>query len=574
MSMLWLTCGCGQRMKVPLKALGTTRRCFRCGVPITVSQENTVPLELVGGVADPASIPREAPAPGEGTGLPQEQVGGREDTAKAAVDNGGSASTPAMPPALSAAAAAALAPSTRLRIGELLVNEGVITKEQLDKALDRQERKGGKVVENLIAMQVLDPRTFVNFLSRQPGTASIDLLNYTIPREVIELVPAEFALRHELLPIDKMGKQLTVGMACPLDSRTVNELVEMTGMKIRPLLVSMNDIRIALNRYYVQKERMTFDLDVPLPSASGGRRAPAPAPQKEVTLPKVESALTFEGVLSLVRDVTSLPALPETVVEVRSTMERPESTAEEVSAIIRKDPSLSAKLISLANSGAYGFSHHVDSVESAATLLGLREIYSVVLSSAVIDYFDKSRDFDYKRFWKRSLMCATAAKVIAKACGRKDVSALFTAGLLHDLGRAVLAETVPQRYGTLDQSLSDAALIAEESEAFGVAHPEVGYVLAATWRLPLGVCECIRFHHDFTKAQHNKDQVAIVALAALLTDTYGRITRQNVGAFAKQCKPVLQAVRLTDKQFIEVLAEASNAIRDLNKQEVAKVKGA
>jgi len=288
----------------------------------------------------------------------------------------------------------------------------------------------------------------------------------------------------------------------------------------------------------------------------------------------VESALTFESIVGLVREVTSLPALPETVREVRAAMEKPDSSPLEVADIIRRDPSISAKVLSLANSAAYGFNHHVESVELATSLLGLREIYSVVLSSAVIDYFESSEEFDYRAFWKRSLVCATAAKHIAAATGRKDLSGVFAAGLLHDIGRAVLAEIVPQRYKELEQTTSDADLIAKENELFGVAHPEVGYVLAKGWKLPVAICEAIRFHHDWKQAQQGKDIVALVALAALMTDTYGRITRDNVRDFAVQCKEMLQELQMDDKTFVRVLGETSASLRtELAEPSLAQAKG-
>lgn len=596
MSLYWLVCTCGQRMKVPEKAIGTSRRCFKCGDWLEVTAANTTPVDAPADVHGPPGLPPLPELKEPANFAKSRTAEARQGTAPmpdAAAEQPHRQASPQSPAARSEAGTRTQRPgrndSSKMRIGELLVHEGIISQYDLDRALARQKEKGGKVVENLIALDCLDTRTFLNFLSRQPGTASIDLLNYTIPQEVIDLVPAEFALKHELLPIDKMGRQLTVGMACPLDSGTVSQLIEMTGMKIRPLLVSMNDIRIALERYYRPKKITTFTMPAigvpsgasgtpaahiaPAPPAATPAPAPAPAPP-HATLPMVESALTFESIVGLVREVTSLPALPETVREVRAAMEKPDSSPLEVAAIIRKDPSISAKVLSLANSAAYGFNHHVDSVELATSLLGLREIYSVVLSSAVIDYFERSEEFDYRAFWKRSMVCATASKILAAACGRKDLSGVFAAGLLHDIGRAVLAEVVPQRYKELSHTTSDHELIEKENALFGVAHPEVGYILAKGWKLPVAICEAIRFHHDWKQAQQGKDIVTIIALAALMTDTYGRITRENVRGFAAQCKEMLQELQMDDKAFIKALAETSATLKnELAEPSLAGAKG-
>ena len=472
------------------------------------------------------------------------------------------------------------------RIGELLIEEGLITEAQVQEALKQARQRGGKTVENLIALRYLDPHSFLKFLSKQPGVASIDLLSYTIPVDVLGLIPAKFALEHEILPIDKMGRDLTVAMACPLDSKTINELKEMTGLNVRPLLVSMKDTQAALQHYYSPRKKAVFEINEKFDHSvsavakkladkkkAGKETAPAetaatpePAgaasdarPSKEL-LDQVESALTFESITHLVRDVSSLPALPETVSCARQAMDDPDTSAQDVAAIIRRDPGVSAKLISLANSSAYGFVRRVDTVELATALLGLREVYSVVLSAAVIDHFEDSKHFDYKGFWKRSMLCATAAHAIGKSCGYQ-AKGLFTAGLLHDLGRAVLAEIAPKRYGALDHSLPDKVLIEEENRVFGIAHPEVGYVLATYWELPVEIAEAIRFHQHPGQASQAQDVVAVVGLAALITDAYGRVTKENVGQLIQECKEALRILNLSEKQFIKVLGETAAAMK-------------
>lgn len=440
----------------------------------------------------------------------------------------------------------------RRKIGEMLIEDGLITQDQLGKALDLQRDKGGKTVENLIALKYMDAHAFLKFLSRQPGVASIDLMNYTIPRELIELVPAAFALKHEVVPLDKMGRDLTVGMACPLDAASIGELERVTGLRVRPLLVSMNDVRVALNRYYAKPQTVSIEITEPYRKAVSS---------KEETLPQVESALNLEGIMHLVRNVTGLPALPETVRRVRALMDNPATTMSEIASVIEHDPSVSAKVLSLANSSAYGFAHRVENVTKAVTLLGLRETYAVVLTSAVIDYFEASRYFDYKAYWRWSLFCATAAETVAKACNYSDPGNAFSSGLLHDLGRLVFAEIVPERYAEIDQKLPDSELIAVEERTFGVGHAELGYLLAREWNLPGDIMTAMRFHHQPIQADACHDLVAIVALAAIMTDAYGRITRENVTAFAAQCKDVLALLRLDEKTFIRVLGETAKAAR-------------
>lgn len=136
------------------------------------------------------------------------------------------------------------------RLGGKLVKAGLISANQLRHALEAQERKGGRLADILIHLGALDSFRFLEFLAKQPGTPSISLKHCRIQDDIISLVPVEFCQENELIPIDKMGKLLTVAMACPLDKMSIDKLQEMTGLRVKPMLVSRNEIKEAIQRYY------------------------------------------------------------------------------------------------------------------------------------------------------------------------------------------------------------------------------------------------------------------------------------------------------------------------------------
>jgi HD-like signal output (HDOD) protein len=463
-----------------------------------------------------------------------------------------------------------------LKIGEILKNEGLITEGQLQEALAQQRKVGGKLVGHLIALNYLDQKNFVSFLAKNSGTASINLLNYAIPAEVIKLIPAQFALEHELLPIDKMGSNLIIAMVCPLDASTIEELVRITGLRVKPILVSMNDLHAALKRYYHSSE-MTWDgarnamgaagVSAPPPQAAMPPQAPAPAaampsfaPGAETVpaeIPKIDTALHFERIINLARQVKALPALPETVRQVQEAVANPDISVAKVAAILQKDPALTAKILGLANSPAYGFIQRVQTIELATSMLGLREVYSLVVSSAAINFFEKSKNFDYQSFSKRSVFCATMALAITKASGQQGGETVFAAGLLHNIGKAVLAEVVPQLYRELDQNVPDEDLIPVEESLFGMAHPEVGFLLAEEWTLPSEIAEAIRFHHHIDFARDHKELVAAVALAAHLTDAYWQAQDGEVEAWIETGMAFAQALNLSKEQVTAIYSATS-----------------
>lgn len=389
--------------------------------------------------------------------------------------------------------------SERKRIGEMLVEEGLISEIQLKQALEAQSQHGGKLVENLIKLNCLDIRTFVNFVSRQPGIASIDLSHYQVPRDLVKLIPREFAVKHEVFPIDRLGKLLTVGMVCPLDRATLSELESLTGLRVKALLCSAEDIHATIKLYYPEE----------------GHQASAVE-----SFQQLGSALRIENVASLIRRIDALPALPMTVQRIKDLMDDPEVPLHEVANVISMDPPVCARVLKLANSAAYGFSRKVDNADLALSLLGLKEIYMIVLSSAVVDQFKDTSTFDYDAFWKASLFCATASKEIALACGRGKKAGAFTQGLLADIGRLAFMEVATEKYATIPRNLTDAELVSAEERTFGIAHSEAGYVLAHHWELPEDLATAIRFHHAPHMANAHKETVAVVALATRMAEMF------------------------------------------------------
>ncbi len=413
------------------------------------------------------------------------------------------------------------------RIGELLLDAELITENQLQHALQYQKEKGGKLAEVLIELDYLDVKTFVNFLSKQPGIASIELPNYEIPNDLIEMVPREFAIKHELLPIDRLGRHLTVGMACPLDSRTVGELEEITGLKVRPLLCNVSDIRGAIERYYYQREdegtaisrRYGFSQAATGKSEHGEGKAQAASPEPAVQQTETDSAIP--GVADLVTRLDMLRTTPETIERAEAAMEDPAGSATVIADLVSKDPPVAARLLSMANSDKYGFSNKVLNVTMAASLLGLRDTYSLISSTHVLDSLQGPGGFDYLRFWERSQLCARLASGLGIARYGKEQKGAWAAGLLYAIGRLALIEVAPDLYEQVGPELEGQALMDKEKEVIGTTYPEAGYILAESWQLPAEIADPIRLHRNPEQApEETRDMVVTTALAAAMADNY------------------------------------------------------
>jgi putative nucleotidyltransferase with HDIG domain len=428
-----------------------------------------------------------------------------------------------------------------MRIGERLVWAQLVTEEQVNEALDVQKKQGGKLVGILINLDYLDEDTFLEFLARNSGVASINIENYEIRKEIVDLVPAELAQRHELLPIDKLGSLLTVAMVCPLDQATLEQLATITGLKIKPVLCSAADVRQAIKRYYAEPAA-----DAEAQPASGDEALAC-------GVPKATFKLT--GVTELVKQIVALPTLPAILERVREAVAHPLSSAGDVARVISTDPAIASKLLQVANSAAYGVSRKISDIKEAIAWLGLRETYQVALSIRAIEMFPESEKFDYERFRGHSLQCAAAANVLARRCGAGDKSGIFAAGLLHDIGKLVLVEVMAERYARIVAHVEERGhdIVAVEEEYLGVSHAEIGYLLADHWQFPPEMTQAIRFHHKPELSGPELVFTTIIAFADKISNSIA--AGEDTAEFASRWPELLSTLKLSQQDVVEAVRE-------------------
>ena len=140
-------------------------------------------------------------------------------------------------------------PATR-RLGDLLVAEGLITEEQLTKALDEQKGSTEKLGTILLKLNFVQEEQLIGFLSRQYGIPSITLSQLDIDPEVLKLVPSAIAKKYEVLPIKKQGTALTLAMADPTNVFALDDVAFMTNLQVTPVVASQAAIRKAIERNY------------------------------------------------------------------------------------------------------------------------------------------------------------------------------------------------------------------------------------------------------------------------------------------------------------------------------------
>ncbi|MCP3868045.1 MAG: HDOD domain-containing protein [Gammaproteobacteria bacterium] len=184
-------------------------------------------------------------------------------------------------------------------------------------------------------------------------------------------------------------------------------------------------------------------------------------------------------------EVGQLPSVPRVLLKLIDACHKVDVSYEELGAIIRQDPALSAKVIAIANSPAGVRQNDIRDFNQQLAVLGLNTIRTIGITSAVHQFFSR---FDTRlglwmgNFWHGSLTCACIARAMARLTGYDSVDEAYFAGLLHKIGRMVLFRRDPLGYPqVLNESLTEAELDAQEQTLFGVTGSEVGAAALKEW---------------------------------------------------------------------------------------------
>lgn len=139
------------------------------------------------------------------------------------------------------------------QLGELLIDRKIITGEDLQKSLDYQKVNGGLVGEILVQLGFASEEDIAQVLTAQYGFPYLPLGNYDIDTEVINIVPAQVARQYCLIPIDKIGNNLTVAMSNPLNTQALEDVETISKCVVQAFVSTTSDIRRAIERCYVKK---------------------------------------------------------------------------------------------------------------------------------------------------------------------------------------------------------------------------------------------------------------------------------------------------------------------------------
>lgn len=246
--------------------------------------------------------------------------------------------------------------------------------------------------------------------------------------------------------------------------------------------------------------------------------------------------------------INSFPGMPGTALKLLAMIDDPSMRVSQIEKILRQDPGLTANVLRLANSAYFGIPSKVGSIRQAVILLGLKRLIQMVIAACVSAIMDKpvpGYDLPPGELWRHSIAVSVAAEGLVKELKVDAGEEIFTAALLHDVGKLVLGEFVKDDFKQIETALSEGiAFETAETIVLGINHADTGAQILTNWSLPAEIVNAVRWHH----APENADQTNIMIDIVHVANFMSMIIGVGVGRDGLQHQP---SVEVTDRLGLE-----------------------
>lgn len=243
-----------------------------------------------------------------------------------------------------------------------------------------------------------------------------------------------------------------------------------------------------------------------------------------------QSMIKSEQILKQLQDVSTLPPIPKVLNEMTQLFNSRDISAKKIENLIEKDPSLTLKVLSVANSPLFGLKRSVNSIGAAILILGVQEIKSIITSIKMAQTIKMKADnhFDPGEFLNHSMIVGVLAQRMSKDLGFNFDGDCFVAGMLHDMGIVIVHEYLhPEFLEIVDYTLqNNTSYLEAEYNILGLSHQEIGEFLTNKWSLPLVFSDALQFHHRPAQSKENNYLTSVIHIAdyaASVFDNAGNI---------------------------------------------------
>jgi len=218
--------------------------------------------------------------------------------------------------------------------------------------------------------------------------------------------------------------------------------------------------------------------------------------------------------------IKTFPSMPGAATKLLALLDDPDTTPTQIENILRYEPGLTANLLKLTNSAYFGLPSRVGSIKQAVVLLGWKRIIQLVMTTCVSAMMEKpiaGYDLPAGELWRHSIGVSIAAELLIKELRLPSGHEVYTAALLHDMGKIILGTYVKDELSLIEQKADQGmSFDAAEREVLGTDHAEIGAEVLKSWALPLEVIEAVRWHHDPDGAVERRVAIDTVHVANVL----------------------------------------------------------
>jgi len=269
----------------------------------------------------------------------------------------------------------------------------------------------------------------------------------------------------------------------------------------------------------------------------------------------------------IMAQVNSFPNMPVAAAKLLSLLNDPERSLFQVEAVLRLDPGLTANVLKMTNSAYFGLPSKIGSVRQAVVLLGSQNLVQLVLASCVHSAMEKpvaGYDLSPGELWRHAIAVSVAAEALVEELKIPAADVVFTAALLHDIGKLVLGGFVKDELEKIeDQATGEISFEAAEQCVLGTNHAEIGALILKNWSFPPKIVEAVQWHHSPAAVEEPGDMTDIVHVADVLSLMIGI----GVGREGLQYQPSLAATKrlgLTQFQLEKVASLTLQRVSELS----------
>lgn len=247
---------------------------------------------------------------------------------------------------------------------------------------------------------------------------------------------------------------------------------------------------------------------------------------------------------TILQSITELPPFPAVIEKALQLIDDPKSSAQNVVDVIQYDQSITVDVLRLCNSSYLGLRKTVHSLREALVMIGFNQLLEIIMSKESSHYFRKpckGYDLEDGELWRHSVACALLSRIISGRLNQEATPALFTAALLHDVGKMILSNFVEDYFEEIRDltQKKQISFIEAEKEVLGIDHAELGGKIAEQWQFPNTIVSAIRYHHtpSLTVEDHKVVQLVYLCdMVALITGIGGGADGLSYHAYGEVMK--------------------------------------